>query len=211
MNTLEKTFSASRSVIASWTSSDFIHFKSFITNWQEHQSLSLSNTNNDKNNVVKKRKYSSKMSLLEYWQSIHRSLVRNIELTENNNQGRGVIVFERNMEVGLIIRANSQLQLEEDTWCIYYPDDVGTATGTADGSTFADFLSALLPQCYSLVDFVQSNDGNSNSNNLRNKRCAITYYCHKNVDLSSPPQRAALNEYRTIGTLDKPYEAILTK
>ncbi len=122
------------------------------------------------------------ISLIEYWQSLHKSpscgLASSSSLgnpsvynssgsTENGS--RGMIIYERSSEVGLIVRANPKYNIAEDLWCLYYPEDAmeqfsnhlnnlansGQQSNPLDYS-FAAFLCTLLPQTRDIFRHLQA-------------------------------------------------------
>jgi hypothetical protein len=117
------------------------------------------------------------LSLIEYWQSLHNSSVpsgngnsgSNGSFSANGNGGRGVIIYERSSEVGLIVRANPKYNIPEDLWCLYYPEDAmeqfshhlanlsnsGQPSNPLDYS-FAAFLCTLLPQTREIFRHLQT-------------------------------------------------------
>lgn len=128
---------------------------------------------------------SSPISLIDYWQSLHNNGVLSpshsaagtsttnssaVNSGSSTSSGaRGMIVYERSSEVGLIVRANPKYNISEDLWCLYYPEDAleqfshhlnnlansGQQSNPLDYS-FAAFLCTLLPQTRDIFRHLQS-------------------------------------------------------
>eukprot|EP01034_Spumella_vulgaris_P038780 gene38780-47896_t len=119
-----------------------------------------------------KKSHHAAMTLLEYWQSntggppsVGRTaggffgtggVAAGGQIAQT--KGRGVIVYERSLEVGLIVRANPSLGIHEDAWCQYTPPPAGSQPppgAPADlSTTFAALLVHLLPQTRHLMRLI---------------------------------------------------------
>lgn len=197
---------------------------------RDRKSSSATNSNNNSNNnsmVVG----NNAVSLLDYWQILH-----NPGYTPSPNNSRGLIIYERSAEVGLIVRANPKYNIHEDLWCLYYPDDAveqfsnvlsNMGHGTNLDYSFAAFLSQLLPQTREVLRLLKGDTNQQNfaqyGSNAQQSTSIITigYYAHQMESGSNPflavsqmgPPSApsGSSQYRTLGNMDHPFHQILSK
>eukprot|EP01031_Cornospumella_fuschlensis_P024478 gene24478-29584_t len=153
---------------------------------------------------------SSLPSLLAFWGMV----AGGMGMGTGARKGRGVLVYERSSEVGLIVRASAAHNLPYDVWCTYYPDDLPpllASNGNGSGVvSFAHLLQQLLPQTR-----VLSNNSNRGTDP---PLLAIGYYAHLQTQAQSPSSPLlppasppAASAYRTVGTLLSPAYEVLSR
>jgi hypothetical protein len=129
---------------------------------------------------------SSVISMLDYWQ-----LLTTGQQSFSASTSRGILVFERSNEIGLVVRANAQYGLTEDLWCLYYPDDaMQQFLATAQqydahdrlAQSFAAYLMQLLPQLRSLMKYLTpaggGGGGSDDSTPLWQGPVTVSYFAH---------------------------------
>lgn len=164
---------------------------------QERRSFNNNNNNGTPSNI----------SLLEYWQQLTGQNAASTGFGPQAFQpvGRGILVFERSNEVGLILRANPHYGIVEDLWCLYYPDDALQQFVTSMqmynpndtlAQSFIAYLMQLLPQTRCLMPFLVPDPQNSQSPGGANWRGPVTisYYAHRiTANTASTPSAANNN------------------
>lgn len=158
-------------------------------------------------------------TLINYWHSLRGQA--------NLSRSKGLLVYERSTEVGLIVRANKNLGIFEDVWCLYYPEDAlqyfATQATSAFGqqnlnSSFAAFLFQLLPQTRVLMRYLRTDQAVASPWGVDPDQPIITigYYAHaadanSAAQLGPPPAPTSAFQYRTIGTLDQTFHQLISR
>jgi hypothetical protein len=216
--------SRNRSLITSWTKKDLPHLSDFLSS------------------VVSSSSSSGAVSLLDYWKNTNNtnqsssSSATAMEVVSNNNQdsmsqslqsfseqrdkGKGVIVYEITIQIGIVVRKNAELGIEEDCWRLIYLNDLQTFVKQYE--SFYAFLMAFFPQLIpAFLPFLnkkktskaakEEEEQDSISNN---KMVLVRYSSHPFPEppVQEPPAKLEkLSSYQTIGLLSESTEMIFSR
>lgn len=144
------------------------------------------------------------LSLIEYWYLL-RNQQFGIDNSSRANFGKGLMIFERSSEVGLIIRANPKFNIQEDIWCLFYVEDAinyfleqlrrSTEAMNSLQMSFGAFLVHLLPQTRILFQYLQHEQAYQQVNmrqmhnpfqlNSLASGITVSYYAHRTEGTNS--------------------------
>jgi hypothetical protein len=141
LTNLYENFRKKKSFVTSWSFLEQSQFKIFILNWYEinlnlnlnknEHNLNINTIHNNDGNITNNENNNNnknKISLLTYWNNLNSVFNNNNNNNsinkENNFENRGVIAFEIIKKIGIIIRKNEKLFLNEDIWCYLYPNEL---------------------------------------------------------------------------------------
>jgi hypothetical protein len=122
--------------------------------------------------------------------------------------GQGVLAYEVNCQIGIVIRKNLELGLMEDCWRLAYLPDL--LSFSSDYSNFDHFLAAFFPQLLPVIK-LSSNDEEESSK--KPPLILVKYFAH-NIDIFEvvgPPALGKSHSYQTIGLVNESTENIFSR
>jgi hypothetical protein len=144
------------------------------------------------------------------------------EINNHFPMGLGVIGYEMVIQIGLVVRKNPDIGLNEDCWRLIYLSDLQNLS--KQFTNFAHFLMGFFPQLFPiLTPFLSTNtdmttitnstSSNPNNNNTSNKSLMlIKYFAHQfDLPIYEPPSMEKLSSYQTIGLLNETTEMIFSR
>jgi hypothetical protein len=176
--------SHNKSLITSWNKRDHIHLQSFL-----EKSFERNNSN---------------LTLLDEWnQQNPFPSSSSTAFTYASSMGRGLLAYEMTIQVGIVIRKNSEIGLEEDCWRLIYLNDL--LSFATKYSTFDSFLIAFFPQLIPVLAPLLSPSAS--------KMVLMKYFSHHfTLPLQQPPtMNEKLSSYQTIGLLNEMTETIFSR
>lgn len=158
-----------KALITTWPSRELNQFASFVHLWQE-----------------------SDQTMHTLWRKLQP------KASAEGTGKVGYIAYESVNMIGIIVRANGQLQ--EDIWCSIYPNELQAEDNQ---QTMGQYLINLFPQLTSI-------------SSMSLDRTTLRYYAHKGAANGQQPQqqmplpaKPAGQFYQTIGTLASPAMKVL--
>lgn len=148
---------------------------------------------------------SEAVSLQDFW--VYQAINGNLNDSRwSEKRGSGVLAYEVVMQVGIVLRKNVALGIEEDCWRLIYPRALEKESSSSD--TFGAFLCKFFPQLRSIFNKLCSSDVAGQS--LEN--LVIKYCAHRmEPPLCQVPVYEASTVYQTVGTLNEPCGDILAR
>eukprot|EP01034_Spumella_vulgaris_P022610 gene22610-28746_t len=166
-------------LVTSWPKTDHNHMLDFLEGWLSHE---------------------TEVPLTDFW--LHHSAGGSSDLRNAATMGKGLIVYESVMQVGIVLRRNEALGIMEDCWRLIYPRDLEAETLTV---TLGAFLASFFPQLRSV--FARLGGGGGDLGNV-----VVKYYPQKiDPPVTQAPRIAISSFYQTIGTLDEPCINIISR
>jgi hypothetical protein len=160
-------------LVTSWPKAEHAHMLDFLESWRSAESPGV--------------------SLLGCWQARH-----GLSSAESSAAGHGVLAYEVLMQVGLVLRANADLDIDEDCWRLVYLRDLQSETQTASLSAF---LMRFFPQLRVVQDKI-----------AEARTIVVKYLAHSvTPPLTQAPALQAVGMYQTVGTVDEHASAVLSR
>lgn len=126
----------------------------------------------------------SQLNLIEYWNLLNPSSKSG---TLQNSDSQAMLLYEKSCEIGIVIRMNKNYNINEDIWCLFYPE---LKIRNQSNTTFFQFLNQLFPH----ISFFQDHN---------NKSISLGYYSHNSQNNSSIPSAPnSISQYRSIGNIN---------
>jgi hypothetical protein len=175
--------SHNKSLITSWNKRDHVHLHSFLEKSFERNNYNL--------------------SLLDEWNQQNPFLSSSTSFTNASSVARGLLAYEMTIQVGIVIRKNSEIGLEEDCWRLIYLNDL--LSFATKYSTFDAFLIAFFPQLIPVLAPLLAPSAS--------KMVLMKYFSHHfTLPLQQPPiMNEKLSSYQTIGLLNEMTEMIFSR
>jgi hypothetical protein len=211
-------------LVTSWPKNDHPHLRDFIEYWWNNSSASNSTSPNHVNGAASTSIAANVETMLQYWQrhstsggvlsegegGLSNSSAASMDVVQDEINaaasaacgGQGILAYEVVVQVGIVLRTNDALGIEEDCWRLVYPQEFLSYGSDESTATFAQFLIKMFPQVRSVL--LKIDDLST---------VIVKYFPHalESSVVSQPPKDDTVTAYQTIGTLSEQLEHVLSR
>lgn len=148
------------------------------------------------------------------------SILQNSLMQSPDEQPIGVLVYEVNNQIGMVVRRNSDLDIKQDCWKLSYPKkflqqimEIMQNQTSSDSISFGNFLIENFPELRNSLIHQSVSQTNMNGQNHLLKDVVIKYRPHSinSHPITQPPEKQDMNLYQTIGTLNEDLSEVLSR